>query len=547
MLEEYKANSSYSPGPDLEQHCHRFREFGSSIERSIFRQLEAQRYLDCHPGLLELFSMPAWPKVGDQFGEFQVLEELGAGSAAHVYLCLQADVGFRKVVVKATPFSSFEASILGRFNHPNIVKIYSTGSVDECNLNYLCMPFSGRSTLSDLLDIAFQNGCPRHDNCIASTAMRWLRNDELPVKKPRHRLWSTFRCRTYVDGVLTLAIQIADALHAAHERGILHGDLKPSNVLLTPEGQPLLLDFNLSQDYVQSPGVCGGTLPYMPPEYLRVVARHAELRSDRRFNATPDIYSFGALLYELLTGFTPVNVPDDVNESSVVANLMLAQLEGGIPEIREHNCFVSRKLESIVLRCLAFDSRNRPSTIVEVRKSLQSELRSLSAIGRTVRLRPVVFASVVGLPLAVLLGAGAYISLQPERYVANYDRGLELASAGRVGEAAECFSSAARINPSFVPARFQLARTRLALGDVESALEDFNQLARKDGDVQSMAYVGYCFNRKAAPEAAILWYEKAIDQGASSARIYNNLGASYIDAHPHLPRIEQLRRGILPN
>ena len=167
-IEEYRTNSRSAPGPDLEQHCHRFREFGSSVERSIFRQLEAQRYIDCHPELLDLFSTPEWPKVGDQFGEFQILEELGVGSAAHVYLCLEADVGFRQVVVKVTPFSSFEASILGRLNHQNIVQIYSTGSVDECNLNYLCMPFCGRSTLSDLLDVAFRNGCPRNDDCIAT-------------------------------------------------------------------------------------------------------------------------------------------------------------------------------------------------------------------------------------------------------------------------------------------------------------------------------------------------------------------------------------------
>ena len=277
-IEEYRTNSRTSPGPDLEQHCHRFREFGSSVERSIFRQLEAQRYIDSHPELLDLFSTPEWPKVGEQFEEFQVLEELGIGSAAHVYLCLEADVGFRQVVVKVTPYSSFEASILGRLKHPNIVQIYSTGTVDDRSLNYLCMPFSGRSTLSDLLDIAFREGCPRNDDCIATSAMQWMHEGELPVEQPRHRWRNAFRRQTYVDGVLKIAIQMAEALEAAHEQGILHGDLKPSNVLLTPEGRPLLLDFNLSQDFVLSPGVCGGTLPYMPPEYLRVSARHLEFK-----------------------------------------------------------------------------------------------------------------------------------------------------------------------------------------------------------------------------------------------------------------------------
>ena len=132
--------------------------------------------------------------------------------------------------------------------------------------------------------------------------MQWMHEGELPVENPRHRWLDAFRRQTYVDGVLKIAIQMAEALEAAHEQGILHGDLKPSNVLLTPEGRPLLLDFNLSQDFVRSPSVCGGTLPYMPPEYLRVLARHSEFKRDSEFNAAPDIYSFGALLYELLTG-----------------------------------------------------------------------------------------------------------------------------------------------------------------------------------------------------------------------------------------------------
>src|SRR5207245_1928549 len=61
-IEEYEAQRDSQPGMDLDRHCHRFREFGSSIERSILRQLEAQRYLDDHPELLEALSLPEWPE-----------------------------------------------------------------------------------------------------------------------------------------------------------------------------------------------------------------------------------------------------------------------------------------------------------------------------------------------------------------------------------------------------------------------------------------------------------------------------------------------------
>src|SRR5438552_10311035 len=108
----------------------------------------------------------------------------------------------------------------------------------------------------------------------------------------------------YEDSVLWMAARLADGLAHAHERCILHLDLKPANILLTDEGQPMLLDFNLSQNTKQPAGAAaasiGGTLPYMAPEHLEAFRGGTQAVDQRS-----DLYSFGVILYELLTRRPP--------------------------------------------------------------------------------------------------------------------------------------------------------------------------------------------------------------------------------------------------
>src|SRR5207247_3990759 len=114
---------------------------------------------------------------------------------------------------------------------------------------------------------------------------------------------------TYVEAVVWLGCCLADGLAHAHERGILHRDLKPANVLLTDDGQPMLLDFNLSEDVKLRGSVAaarmGGTLPYMAPEQLQAFQDQRRVSFDGR----SDIYALGVLLFELLTGRHPFTIP----------------------------------------------------------------------------------------------------------------------------------------------------------------------------------------------------------------------------------------------
>ena len=538
-IEEYKSARQIAKHVDVEQHCDRFREFGSSVHQSIFMQLLTESFVaDHHPAMREAVRAPDWPEVGELFSHFHIQEVLGYGGIARVYLSLDRNLGNREVVIKVAPFSNGEASILGRLDHPNIIPIHSTGFVGNQNLHYLCTPYLGRSTLADVLHLAFHDGFPRGDDPIREAATRWLPEAECPNIRPK-RIASITGRRSYVDGVLALAVPIADALSHAHRHRIVHGDLKPSNVLLTPAARPILLDFNLSKDFANSCGALGGTLPYMPPEHLRLIAGETFNRHDNTFDPSPDIYSFGALLYELLKGAKHIALPSRENSTPDAAKRILEQLQQRVAPIRNANPLVSQGLEALIVRCLAIDPGDRPRSMAEVATQLKVESRILGSALRTVRVRPYYSSIVVGIPAVAILTAASYFALRPAAYLRDYERGLQLSSSGQLSEAASYFSASARSNSSYTPAKFQLARVQLANGDIDSALSGFGELASRSNDSRSMCCVGYCFNMKRVPEAAIRWYEKAIENGDRSVATYNNLGISYLQAYPQLPPREQ--------
>src|SRR3972149_272486 len=103
----------------------RYRELNSTLRRSIVRLLEVQDYLDSHPDLLELVEAFEWPEIGDVIHRFQIVDELGRGAAARVYLCRESNIGQRAVVVKVARSGEYEADLLGRLSPPNIVPAHS--------------------------------------------------------------------------------------------------------------------------------------------------------------------------------------------------------------------------------------------------------------------------------------------------------------------------------------------------------------------------------------------------------------------------------------
>src|SRR5262249_31144203 len=165
-------------------------------------------------------------------------------------------------------------------------------------LQAVCMPYYGRTTLADLLgDLAARPALPR-------SGVELLRPVPADLSNAVAR---SLQGLTYTEAVLWAGRCLAGGVAQPHERGIVHRDLKPANVLITDEGQPMLLDFNLAEDTKlrgsAAGALVGGTLPYMAPEQfetLRTGKGAADVRAD--------LFSLGVILYELLSGRPPFPV-----------------------------------------------------------------------------------------------------------------------------------------------------------------------------------------------------------------------------------------------
>ncbi len=335
------------------------------------------------------------PRIGEKFEGFAIIAELGRGSFGRVYLAHQTAMADRLVALKVTLEFFDESQTLAQLQHTNIMPIYSTHG--DCDLRALCMPYFGSTTLADVCrELESSHSIPTSGKHFVSTLecrrastqageLPRLNQDSsspshfdiaLPVPLPNlapgalpnFELLSGF---SFVNAILWLGGRLADGLAHAHDRGIVHRDVKPANVLLADDGRPMLLDFNLSTDCRSITPARGGTVPYMAPEQLRAYLDAQPVQLDGR----ADVYSLGLILYEMLAGRAAFR--RYVGSSPETIGKMLDERKDGPTALTTINEAVTPAINAIVNKCLAFDRDDRYATARTLQEDLDCQLANL--------------------------------------------------------------------------------------------------------------------------------------------------------------------------
>ena len=339
-----------------------FQQFPRLIENSAARQrIEAEQAR--LQATFCSFEESKFPELATRFLGFELIGRLGRGAFGQVYLARQDDLARRLVALKITRSQSLEAHHLAKLQHTNIVPVFSVHQSAE--LQAICMPFLGIATLADLVSNS-ESGNRVEDRSgrelISTVAARKARtmlagtetSDAAPTDLYNTRYtdptlnterFASIGSRRCPETFAWLWHQVTSGLSFAHAHGIVHGDIKPANILISDDGHPLLLDFNLASnrnDVVRE--IVGGTLPYMSAQQIRAVVNGGDV------DEQCDLFSLGVVFFQLLSGRLPFPVIS--GEFDQVAPQMIEDRQRGATPIRQLVAGINPNLASIVDKCL---------------------------------------------------------------------------------------------------------------------------------------------------------------------------------------------------
>jgi serine/threonine-protein kinase len=332
-------------------------EHAGSLLDTPMSQIAAELLVKDQPGFV----------AGQKIGPYQIVDSLGAGGMGEVYLAEDPRLG-RKIALKLLPgYFTKDANRLRRFeqearaasslNHPNIVTIYEIGEAD--GHHFIASEFIDGMTLRERI------------------AASRIAPDGGPFTSTELKLSET----------LDLAVQIGEALAAAHAAGIVHRDIKPENIMVRHDAYVKVLDFGLAKlterpsfaidtegatpaPLKTNPGIVMGTVTYMSPEQARGLP----------VDARTDIWSLGVVLYEMVTGLVPF-------EGETATDVILSIVEREPSPLARYSKGVPAELDRIVSKALRKNREERYQTAKDLAldlKNLKQELEVQARLERSI-------------------------------------------------------------------------------------------------------------------------------------------------------------------
>ena len=491
-----------------------------------------------------------------RLGDFRLLREIGRGGMGVVYEARQISLD-RRVALKVLPFAAVldskqiarfknEAQAAAQLDHPNIVSVYAVGS--ERGVHYYAMRFIDGQPLDRA--IAELRGAARFpsntapgaitDTTLAAEADNTKADDVCPSTCDSFLTANSTDPHEHFRTALRLGIQAAEALHAAHEFGVVHRDVKPSNLLLDGDGKLWVTDFGLARcrtdKALTRTGDVVGTLRYMSPEQAAGQSALVDHRTD--------VYALGVTLYELLA-LEPAFPGDD---GPALLRLIdereprrLGQLQPRIP----------RDLETVVMKAMAKRREDRYTTAGQFADDLRRVLEGRPTIARPPTIpdrlgkwahrhrRIVTAVAAVGL-VAVLGMAASTLLITREKLKTehNFQRAEKYFRGAR--DAVDRFGVQLAERLAGVPGADQVRRGLLQ--DTLQYYRDFVEEARDDPSLR--ADLALTYSKIGTLADQIGSSEEAIDAHENALQLFEQLAADEPRVEAHRGRVAVCRNNL---
>lgn len=458
-----------------------------------------------------------------RLGEYSILQELGRGGMGVVYLAAQPSIS-RLVVIKVLPPSFLhdkdalknfqeEATTIAKFNHPNIIPIFSFG--EEKGVYYIVMSYIAGISLKELIEkIKY---IPNIKNVKISAIKEKLTphstNQDSTQKSITLKRDSKFWDKSYYQFIALIGSEIAEAISYAHQNGIFHGDLKPSNILLNHESIPLVVDFGLSQNIKMSldskSKEFSGTLFYAAPEQIK----------NNAINEKTDIWSLGITLYELLTLKKPFT-----DKSIEKTAAKITKNEPALLKSRDKK--IPIELEAITLKCLEKKPENRYASALDLSKDLHNylELKPISAkpYGPLKRLwKAALRKPIVAILITTLIPVSIFaFILGTNKLIDHYlTKATMLLNEYKTTEALKIYVNLNRISKYYPYAKYVTTESLIELGmycvnheDYDKSLKIFQFASTNNPkDIRILQGIGYCYHGKGMYEEALKTYRECLN------------------------------------